>query len=81
MKGGADAVEEVGVDAAAREDVVDVAAVAMYLAAQPGDATLLAAQLLLDYLSDEYRFVIIYFLAVACHINCIFLRVGLWHAR
>lgn len=51
----ADAVDEVGVDTGAFEDVVDVAAVAVDLLAS--------------------------FLTVSCHINCIFLRIGLQLAQ
>ena len=54
MQGFAKFVEEVGVYAGTGEYVVDVASVAVYLAAQPCDSPLLTSELLLYYLSDMY---------------------------
>ena len=54
VEGYAQFVEEVGVYAGAGEYVIDVASVAVYLAAEPGDCALLTAQFLLYYLSDMY---------------------------
>ena len=54
MQGFAKFVEEVGVYAGTGEYVVDIASVAVYLAAQPCDSPLLTSELFLYYLSDMY---------------------------
>lgn len=48
-------VEQTRVDAAPRENIIDIPPVAMYLATEPSHATLLAAQLFLNDFSDKYR--------------------------
>ena len=54
MQGFAKFVEEVGVYAGTGEYVVDVASVAVYLAAQPCDGPLLMSEFLLDNFSYMY---------------------------
>ena len=54
MQGFAKFVEEVSIYAGAGEYVVDVASVAVYLAAEPGDGALLTSEFFLYYLSDMY---------------------------
>ena len=54
MQGFAKFIEEVGVYAGTGEYVVDVASVAVYLAAQPCDSPLLTAEFLLDCFSYMY---------------------------
>ncbi len=72
FKGNAQAKEQVSVDTCTFENVVDIAPVAVNLAAEPTDGTLLAAELLLNYFSNMYGFKFLGYPAFSCHINCIF---------
>ncbi len=77
IEGYGEAHHEVGIDASAGEDVVDVAAVAMDLAAQPCHCALLAAQFLFNKFSYVYRLVFeCAFVFDSCHINCMFLTLA-----
>ena len=62
-------VEQLGVNIGARKDTVDISAGTMNFAAQPGDASFLAAQFIFNYFTDKNRLGIRTVSVVGLHIK------------